>query len=198
MKTPTEFQLDRLMHAYDPSKAHDYYEKHKKLKGRQSAAAQISLIPTKPVVASKDPRAGKTKAEISKQARATQRKKLSASIQGLEQRLHKLEAMITKRLHEEASEDRKGKAKKERSAKESAKPATAAEKAKQARENKKYQDKNQQKIKSQAKKNSDSSSGDSSSSKTASTSKHSASELQSLATKVKGQISVAKQKLAAL
>jgi hypothetical protein len=208
VKTPSEFQIDRLLaHAYDPVKAHDYYEKHKKLKGREPSA-QIALVPrSKPTtkVAStwgtggkKGPLAGKTKSEIHSQSRARQRKELAAAIQGLEQRLNKLQALIVKRLHEEASENRKGKAKKERATKEANKPATAAEKAKQARENKKYQDKHQQKLKTKSKSSGGSSSSSSKTDTTSSGSKQSSAELQSLATKVKGQIAVAKRKLAAL
>jgi hypothetical protein len=208
VKTPSEFQIDRLLaHAYDPVKAHDYYEKHKKLKGREPGA-QIALVPrSKPTtkVAStwgtggkKSPLAGKTKGEIHSQSRARQRKELAAAIQGLEQRLNKLQRLIVKRLHEEASENRKGKAKKERATKEANKPATAAEKAKQARENKQYQDKHQQKLKTKSKSSGGSSSSSSKTDTTSSGSKQSSAELQSLATKVKGQIAVAKRKLAAL
>lgn len=142
----------------------------------------------------KDPRTGKTQQQIHKEARVKQRKELATSIKGLEDRLQKLEARIKERAHEEASEDRKSKAKKERSAKEKDKPKSAAEKAEAARENEKYRDKNKQKLKGKDKKDG---SGGSKKDKNSS-SKHSVSELKSLATKVKGQIAVAKQKLAAL
>lgn len=146
---------------------------------------------------SRDPRTGKTRTEISKNARAKQRKELQGQVQNLENKLQKLEALIKERTHEEASVDRKSKAKKERSAKEQDKPKSAADKAQAARENEKYRDKHKQELKSKAKSDSSKSGGSSSKSKSSS-SKHSVSELNSLAKKVRGQIAVAKQKIAAL
>lgn len=107
-----------------------------------------------------------------------QRQELETRIQSLSEKLPKLEALITKRENEEDGENRKAKAKKERAAKDKDKPTTAAEKAKAARDS--------------GNSNSMSDAG-SSDKKTLS-----ASDLRSLATKVKGQIAVAKQKLVAL
>jgi Tfp pilus assembly protein FimV len=184
MKTPTEYDIERLVHlGYDPVKAHEYYMRNRKLKGRKKGSSQ-------------DPRTGKTRPQIHKDAKARQRKELSAAINNLERKLQKLEALIKKKLHAEASENRKGKAKKERAAKEKDKPKSAAEKAKASRENEKYRKKNQQKLKTKAK--GKSGGGSSKGSKTGGASKHSVTELKSLATKVRGQIQVAKQKLAAL
>lgn len=191
MKAPTEFQLQH-MPVYDPVKAHTYYEEHKKLKGRKKGLTKAANAVAR--ARSADPRTGKTKQQIAKDARTKQRKELAVQIQGMEQRLNKLEALIQKRQREEASEDRKGKAKKERAKKDADKPKSAAEKAKSARENKKYRDKNQQKLNSAAKK----SGGKADASSEKPKSKHSVSDLKALATKVKGQIAVAKQKLAAL
>lgn len=192
MKPPSEFEVKQLFHiaaGYDPVKAHEYYEKHKKLKGRRKGQAQdISSE-------SHDPRTGKTREQIAKEAKAKQRKELTAAIHKMEGNLKKLETLIKERIHEEKSEDRKSKAKKERAAKEREKPKTAAEKAKAARENEKYRDKHQQKLKSDSKK--DGASGGSSS-KHKGSKKHSIDELKSLATRVRGQIAIAKQKLAAL
>lgn len=144
----------------------------------------------------KDPRTGKSMDQIHKDARAKQRTELKGQIDRLTDRLNKLEALIRKKESEEASEDRKSKAKSERAAKERDKPKSAAEKAEAARENKKYRDKNQQKLKS---KDSSSGGGDSkTSSDSKSSGEKSVSELRSLATKVKGQVAVAKAKLAAL
>jgi hypothetical protein len=184
MRTPTEYEIEQLLHRadYNPVKAHDYYERHKHLKGRHKGAHQ-------------DPQSGKAH----KGPKAEQRKKLAAAIHTLENKLQKLEELIRKQEHAEASVNRKGKAKKERAAKAKNKPKSAADKAKLARENKKYQAKNQQKLKTKAK--SSAKSGGGSSKGTAggaSSKKHSLTELKSLATKVRGQIHVAKQKLAAL
>jgi hypothetical protein len=194
MRTPTDLERETLMHLYDPAKAHEYYLKNRELKGRKPGQAVVKAPPQKG--SSQDPRTGKTRQQITKDARAKQRTELAAAIKGLQDRLNKLEALIKKREHEESSQDRKSKAKKERSAKERDKPKTAAEKAEAARENEKYRDKHKQELKTKAKK--DGKSGGSSKSKKDSGSKHSVSELKSLATKVKGQIAIAKQKLAAL
>jgi hypothetical protein len=197
MQTPTEFELQHLFSnvAYDPVKAHEYYEKHKKLKGRRTgqAAEQTTLARAK---ASADPRKGKTKKQIHQNARTRQRQELSKQILGMQERLSKLEALIKKRSHEEASEDRKGKAKKERAAKENEKPKSAAEKAKAARESKKDRSKHQQELKTKAKKKDSKSGGSKKDGKKSG--KHTVSELKVRVQAVKGQIAAAKQKLAAL
>ncbi len=199
MKPPTDLEREQLAHIYDPVKAREYYLKNRELKGRKKGQS-YDTMGERVRGNSNDPRRGKTKVEISKGARAKQRKELAMAIKNLEQKLQKLEALIKKKMHGEKTEDRKGKAKKERAAKEADKPDTAAEKAKNARENKKYRDKNQQKIKADTKKDNSKSAGGSSSkdSKETSSSESSISSLKSLATKVRGQIVVAKQKLAAL
>lgn len=209
MKTPTEFELQHLLSGvYDPVKAHEYYEKHKKLKGRKKAQAEVTGLVSRAAARAvtgaakakgQDPRTGKTKKEIHQNARAKQRQDLVEQIQGMEQRLTKLEALIKKRSHEEASEDRKGKAKKERAAKESTKPKTAAEKAEAARDAKKNRSKHQQREKNRDKKKDDGKSGGSSKKKAGGKSgKHTVAELKVKVTEVKGKIQAAKQKLAAL
>jgi hypothetical protein len=207
MKTPTEFELQQLMHrlAYDPVKQHEYYERTKKLKGRKKASSDVTGFVARAVERAQrsvakgpDPRTGKTKEQIHKDARAKQRQELSEQIQGMEQRLQKLQALIKKREHEEASEDRKGKAKKERAAKEKDKPKTAAEKAEAKRDSEKYRDKHKQELKSKRKKD-DGKSDDSSKKKSGGKSgKHTVAELKVRVAEVKGQIQAAKQKLAAL
>jgi len=189
MLTPTEEDLRQLLHAaigYDPAKAHEYYLRTRKLKGRHRGSGEQP--------------AGFAKANEKRHegAKAKQKRELAATIQRLEGKLQKLEALIRKRVHEAASEDRKGKAKKERAAKEKDKPKSAAEKAKAARESEKYRDKNRQKLKNKAKEASGKAGGGSPKDKKKAGSKHSISDLKALATKVKGQIAVAKQKLAAL
>lgn len=194
MRTPTDLERETLMHLYDPQKAHEYYLKNRELKGRKPGQGDVSGNQM-PGASTQDPRTGKTRQQIAKDAKANQRKQLAAAIKGLQDRLNKLEALIKKREHEEKSTDRKSKAKKERAAKERDKPKSAAEKAKATRENEKYRDKHKQELKSKAKKHDGKSGGGK---KGSSDKKHSVSELKSLATKVKGQIAVAKQKLAAL
>jgi hypothetical protein len=189
MKVPTEIELERLIHraAYDPQKAHDYYERHKHLKGRKKG----SDVPTTGAV-------GRRNVSRHSGRRAQQKKELAAVIQTLEGKLRKLEDLIRKKEHAAASENRKGKAKKERAAKEKNKPKSAAEKAKAARENEKYRKKHKQSLKTKAKTSGKSGSGGGSSKGKTDVSKASVTELKSLATKVKGQIAIAKKKLAAL
>ena len=128
--------LGGALGTYDPVKAHEYYERTKKLKGRKRGQADTSggRLPSRARSNGRDPRTGKMMDQIHKEARAKQRKELSDAIQSLSKKLDLLEAKISRLTHEEASEDRKGKAKKERAAKEAEKPDTAAEKAEKARE----------------------------------------------------------------
>jgi hypothetical protein len=196
MKTPTDYDIERMFHGlYDPIKAHEYYIRTRKLKGRKPSQA---AVPAERRNSAQHPgrNRGRTRAQIHKDARAHQRKELAQSIHNLESKLKKLEAKIREKEHAEASDNRKGKAKKERAAKAKQKPKTAAEKAKAARENEQYRKKNQQKLKTKA--HAKSGGGSSKGKGKAGAHKHSISELKSLATKVKGQIQVAKQKLAAL
>jgi len=178
MLTPTEFELQ---HVYDPVAAREYYLRTRKLKGRQPGAGD-------------DPRTGLTRGQIASNAKTRQRKELAARIQSLSKKLDRLEAKIREMESKAKSEDRKGEAKKERAAKEADKPKTAAEKAEAARESEKYRDKNKQKLKNQAKQASSKSGGGSSKKSGTKT----VTDFKALATKVKGQIAVAKQKLAAL
>ena len=204
MRTPTEFELDRLLHyaiGYDPVAAREYYLRTRKLKGRRRGSA-VEPRTERRRGSRTDPRTGKTRQQIARDARTKQRKLLTDHIQLLEKSLKKLDALIRKKAHEESREDRKGKAKKERASKERDKPKSAAEKAEAARKNEKYRDKHKQEIKSKEKKDRDKSGGGSSKSKVDGTrsesKKASLSELKTLRTRVMGQIAVAKQKLAAL
>ena len=200
MREPTEYELQHLAalnSTYDAVKAHEYYERHKKLKGRRRG--------------SRDRPAGRDRrgAQPSGFARANQRRhegakhkqrrELAARIHSLEGKLKKLEAKIREMEHKEAREDRKGKAKKERAAKERDKPKSAAEKAKASRESEKYRKKHKQELKTKeaSKKSGGGSSSDKKKKKSGSSTTK-VSQLKTLATKVKGQIAVAKQKLAAL
>jgi len=200
MRTPTEYELDRLLHyapGYDPVAAKKYYEEHKHLKGRRKGQA--------PKIYEDDPRwnpktmgnhRGFTREQMALQAKARKRGAIMQAIDRMEKKLKELEALIRKKEHEAASEDRKGKAKKERAAKERDKPDSAADKAEKARENKKYREKHEQELKSKEKSRDKKSGGGSS--KKSGTGKKEIHELKALVTKYKGRIAVAKQKLAAL
>jgi hypothetical protein len=175
MLTPTEFEVHQLLHAavgYDPRKAHDYYEKHKTLKGRKRGQAVVPV--------------GRTPARGQAGIRDKQRKELASGILSLSAKLVKLEARIREMEQKAPSENHKSTAKQERAVKETNKPKTAVEKAKVARDSRKF-------LKHKAEQVSGKSGDGSEDKKSASI-----SELKALATKVKGQIAVAKQKLAAL
>lgn len=199
MRTPTEFELQELQHRfadYDPVRAHEYYEKHKKLKGRRPGLGRLVGFRPRGSSRGQDPRTGKTRERIHSEAKAKQKKELATRIRSLEGKLQKLEAKIRELEHKEASEDRKSKAKKERAAKEKDKPKSAAEKAKDARESEKYRKEHKQELKNKAKKASDKSGGGGS--KKSGSNAKKVEHLKALATKVRGQLAVAKQKLAAL
>jgi len=186
MLTPTEFELQHLITGYDPAQAHAYYELHKQLKGRRPAAE------TPPAEAAKS-------TEIRKKT-ATRNDAL-IRVQSLELKLQKLDTLIQQKLHKEASENRKSKAKAERAAKEKDKPASAAEKAEAARESKTFRAKHQQELKTKS--SNGSSGGDSTGDSTDKgdetvSESSSVAELKALSTKIKGRLAVAKQNLAAL
>jgi hypothetical protein len=195
MLTPTEFELQQLAHraidasgrpVYDPVKAHQYYEQHKHLKGRRRGATPPPPAPRRTGTPSL--------------ARARQKAALQASVTTLSNKLQLLENLIRTKeavLRRDQS-IAKSKAKKERGAKEKNKPKTAAEKAQAARDAKKYRQQHQQALKTKAKQ-ANKSGGSSSSKKTSDTPREMPiKELKALATKVRGQLAIAKQKLAAL
>lgn len=204
MRTPTEYELQHLAVGYDPVKAHEYYLKTRDLKGRKSKRVPEKITEDDPRWNPKtmgnhrgslDPRRGKNKEQIHKEAVARQKKEITEQIGRLQARLRKLEAKIREMEHKDASTDRKSEAKKERAAKERDKPKSAAEKRKAARDNEKYRDKHKQELKNKAKKASTKSGGGSDKKYKK---KATIGDYKALVTKVKGQIAVAKQKLAAL
>ena len=211
MRPPTEYEIEHLLHyaiGYDPVAAKKYYEEHKQLKGRKRGGTKITEDDPRwnpKTMGNKrgsltDPRTGKTRDQIAKEARTRQRKELTDRIGSLTKKLDKLKALIKERESKEKSENRKSTAKKERAAKDKDKPDTAAEKAQASRDSEKYRDEHKQELKTKSKSDSKKSDGGSDSgSKKKTGGKHATtSELRSLATKVTGQIAVAKQKLAAL
>lgn len=187
MKTP----IGPLAHwapGYDPAKAHAYYEQHKHLHPRQRHAQ------SHPSGHDQGHHAGPSK------SRTEQKAKLQNLIGSLTTKLGNLEQLIQTK---EAALQRDQATAKSNASKNAQgkgnKPKTAAEKAKIARDNKKYRDRHKSQLKAKAKQASGKSGGKSTSSKSGG-SNHSKSiaELKALANKVRGQIAVAKQKLAAL
>jgi hypothetical protein len=192
MKTPINTELRHLAPGYDPQKAHDYYVRTRKLKGRQPGAApQTSGVGAERRTAPRRPHPQHSN-------RAKQKQELASAIKDLQLRLNKLEELIKKK-EETLKKDQSLAKKKNQTAKEKDKPKSAADKAKAARENKKFRQKHKQSLKTKAKQAAGKSGGGSHGGKKAKPdSQKSIADLKALATKVKGQLAVAKQKLAAL
>jgi hypothetical protein len=132
-----------LMHAnapYDPRKAHEYYLRTRKLKGRKPGAAQ----PTAPSTGGAKVipiRKKHTQVEqLTPQQLNEQRQYAAARVQQIQEKLSKLNAALKKKMAEAKKAEAKAK-----------KPPTAAEKAKAARESKKYRSKHKQAIATKAK-----------------------------------------------
>lgn len=130
-------------HAYDPQKAHDYYVKTRKLKGRKPGKGLDGLAPQGlGLPQAKGPKKGLASVpKVDPKVKAVQRAAAVKRINALKDKL----ADLGNRLKERMAEAKKAEA-------DAKKPATAAEKAKSARESAKYRDKNKQKIANKAKK----------------------------------------------
>lgn len=181
LRTPTDLERESLAHLYDPLQAHEYYLRTRKLHPRQKGAQPEGFA--------------KANAKRHDSAKTKQKAELAARITSLSKKLSELEDLIRTKEAALKRGEAKTKAKKERAAKAKDKPKTAADKAKAARENKKYRQKHHQQLKTKAKQASKSGGGSSSSKKPR---EMPIADLKALATKVRGQIAVAKQKLAAL
>lgn len=185
MRTPTDLERDRLMHVYDPAKAHEYYMRVRKLKGRHKGSGQP---PPRRVAGQHNT------------PKAKQKQELQAHITSLQKKFNELNKLI--QIKEAAltrsQASAKSNANKNAKAKAKNKPKTAAEKAKAARDAKKFRSKHRQSLKAKAKQASNKSGGGSSKKTAANPKKASIADLKALATKVRGQLAVAKQKLAAL
>lgn len=142
MKLPDGTVLMHGADPYDPVKAHDYYIRTRKLKGRKKGSAP--------------PLSGKTAGSPSftvdlggGKVRMTS-KELKAQQAYAAERVKEIKDKIAK-LHELLKEKMKNAEKADRKHKEALKPDTAAEKADKARESKKYRDKHKQELKTKAK-----------------------------------------------
>jgi hypothetical protein len=181
VRVPINTELQHLAPGYDPAKAHEYYMRVRELKGRQKGADTVkSHVRTAQMPSPK----------------AQQKVALQNSIQNLEGKLVKLERLIAEKEAILRKDQTQAKAKAHQ---QKDKPKTAADKAKAARGSKKYKQKHRQELKTKAKRAAAKSGGGSSKSGASNKpSDMSIANLKALATKVKGQIAVAKQKLAAL
>lgn len=137
-----------LMHAkepYDPAKAHEYYLRTRKLKGRKAGIKEV--VGKKQTMGRKlgAPQTytvtvgGKTAQLTAKQLKE-QKAYAAQRVVAIKKKLAKLNAELKKRVAEAKKAERDAK-----------KPDTAAEKSQKARDAKKYRDKNQQKLASKGK-----------------------------------------------
>jgi hypothetical protein len=143
-----------LMHAnapYDPKKAHEYYLRTRKLKGRQKAAPKLTV--RKSGLGVKLAPAPKKHTQIS-DLNPQQKRELQVVARARVQKAQKKLNELNKKLKDKLAEAKKA----ERDAK---KPKTAAEKSKDAREAKKYRQSHKTEIstKSKAKRGADKASG---------------------------------------
>ena len=154
-----------LMHGskpYDPVKAHEYYLRTRKLKGRKTGSTYVVKT-----------RGGKTRTLTEKQL-AEQKVNAAKRVSEIKKRLGDLTQELKKRM----ADAREAEAKSKRG-------PTAAEKSKAAREAKKYRDKNRQKLANKRK------SGGGSKKTTSSTRTDSVDELKQKVTKVKSILKAA-------
>lgn len=137
-KSPDEIIHSALLeHAYDPKKAHDYYEAHKHLKGRKSGGKVIPLK-GRPV-AKHDPSANHISPAMQQQ------------INSIKSRLAQLQTRLRELLANQRDESKKSDHK------------TAAEKSKDARESKKYREEHKTELAQKRKQDAKSGGGSSSS-----------------------------------
>jgi vacuolar-type H+-ATPase subunit I/STV1 len=204
MKNPTDDEIQRLVmrhwDLYNPVKAHDYYERHKHLKGRRHGKQKPQGTQQLGNAISRS-----QARRIHNSPKHQQKIALKNAIQHLESKLGDLEALIKKK---EALLKKDQAANKHKARHKKGTPKTAVDKAKAA---KKYRQSHRQKLKNQAKQHHHAKSGggsghggkggkgsNSPQSPQQKLSKMPIADLKALATKVKGQIAMAKQKLAAL
>lgn len=196
MKTPTDFQIERLMHVYDPVQAHEYYMRNRKLHPRQRgnqppSKSEVGVAKPPPHTAIK--KAPPTPKEQQKIALRTNISNLTVKLQHLEQLIKEKEAVLA-RDQQTAGQKTKQNVKGKGNA-----PKTAAQKQKAKQASKQYRQTHRQQLKNKAKAGSGGGGkgkGGKGSSKPVS--QQSIAQLKALATKVRGQLAIAKQKLAAL
>src|SRR3954452_6523942 len=142
MKPPTDFQLSQLAHAYDPAKAHEYYMRIRKLKGRKKGSEQPP--PSQSSGRQTLPPHRKVKGTLA--PREAQKAKLKANIQSLEGKLHHLEELIRKKEATLTKDHQNAKSTAKKNHK--SKQQSAADKAKAS---KKYRQSHKQQLKNKAK-----------------------------------------------
>jgi hypothetical protein len=180
-----------LMHGaapYDPVKAHEYYIRTRKLKGRNKGTTMPPVVKRQPVV-SKGPAgsfsvtlgSGRT-IHLSAQQLNEQKAFAAKRVHDIQDRIKTL----TEKLHKSKSAAKKRESTRKRNAN---KPQTAAEKAKAARDAKQYRAKHKTSLKTKAAQAKNKSGSKSAAKSTSSGSSTSAAHIS-------GQIAVAKKSLA--
>jgi hypothetical protein len=171
-----------LMHGsqpYDPVKAHEYYEKHKKLKGRDK---KVGELPAKGAPGGLGKPATATK-KADPAAKAAARQAAVERVNSIKAKLTELNGRLKRAL-----------AKAESGGKKSG-HTTAAEKSEAARDSKKYRDTHKQELKNKARRSSD----DKKSSRKPSDDNDAVVEsLKAQISEVKGRLTAAVEKLRSL
>jgi len=125
MKLPDGTTLMHGVKPYDPQKAHEYYLRTRKLKGRRKGRGDSYTVKT---------RSGGTRT-VSAQELEKQQASAAQRVSEIKQRLTRLTQELRKRMADARARERDAK-----------KGPTKSEKSKKAREAKKYREKNQQKL----------------------------------------------------
>lgn len=205
MKPPTDFQISQLAHFYDPAKAHEYYMRIRKLKGRKKGSAPPP--PTNPAQGQKvlPPH---RKAKGAKTPREQQKVKLKSHIDALQTRLVRLEKLIKQKEATLAKDQVLNKSKANQNKKAKSKLSATQKSAHKKQQSKQYQQTHKQQLKLKAQQRNAATGGAAGTKGAKGTkakagatkpdAKKSIAELKALATKVKGLIAVAQAKLAAL
>lgn len=128
-----------IVHFYDPAKAHEYYMKNRKLKGRKKGTADPNASAAKGLVKAAVKK-GMVKRKLSPQEKARKLAAVNSRISSIKKKLSELNA----KLKEKQAAERKSDAKKKRG-------PTAADKHKKAKQDEKYRDKHKQELKTKAK-----------------------------------------------
>lgn len=133
MKLPDGTILMHVQAPYDPVKAHEYYLRTRKLKGRKKGTTfTVKSASGKTVI-------------LSAKELAEQKAYAAKRVIKIKQKLAELNSKLKEAI-------RDAKAKQSKSKREAAKPASAAEKSKAARESEKYRDKHKQELATKSKK----------------------------------------------
>lgn len=140
-----ELSLGEMYHIYDPVKAHDYYMRTRKLKGRRRGSAQVTSLHTRSGTRTVGT-ARKAKA-AKREANERRRKEAEARVAQLKVRFDKLRKVLAELV--EQAKKRSGveaQPKTSTSSKSSSdtdrKPRTASEKREDAKRSKEYREKN--------------------------------------------------------